>query len=99
VLIFVSGPISGVADHNRPAFERARRILEWRWDRAGVFIPHDTFGGRQDLEYETYMDVDRAVLTISDLVAVLPKWEDSPGSSSEVALARDLGKPLYFMKL
>lgn len=98
MLIYLAGPMTGYEAMNGPAFEEARRSLEARYPDAGVFVPHDLFGGRQDLDREVYLGLELAVIAASSLIAVLPGWKESAGASAEVAFARQIGKPIYFMR-
>ena len=100
-LIYVSGPMTGIEEFNRPAFERARRVLQ---DRGfSVIIPGDD---------ETYTDVEKAAWRVeadqrasymyrdflhimaSSAVAVLDDWFKSPGARIEVAVAQAIGLPV-----
>lgn len=87
--IYLSGPMSGIEDNNRPAFFAAEGILQtfqWvvlnpaRWSDEG---PYATLL-RRDLE---------AVLRV-DAIAVLPGWENSRGATLEVAVAVTIGLPI-----
>jgi Domain of unknown function (DUF4406) len=97
--VYVSGPMTGQPDLNRPLF--ARVAGAWRQRGVDVVNPHDidfdalwatlrpgtTFPGR----WRDYMLVDLAVLLTCDRVVLLPGWERSPGAWLEYQTARALG--------
>ena len=87
--LYISGPMSGLSEHNFPAFREAARKLT----RAGydVIDPSENFGGRTDLERKAYMREDIGNVLKADGIALLPGWSDSKGASLEVAIADELG--------
>ena len=88
--IYVIGPVTGVEEGNRPAFDAAREEL---WDEGWeVETPHDTIAA--DAEWAAAMRQSITRLMAADAVAVLPGWEMSPGARIERRLARDLGIPV-----
>ncbi len=91
--IFISGPMTGLPNHNFPVFDTAARRLE----RAGweVVNPADNFGGRTDLPRSSYLRADVVLLLQCDALAVLPGWEASLGAKIEYLLARELGMPVF----
>lgn len=90
--IYLAGPMTGLDEHNFPAFREAARKLE----QAGwaVVNPADNFGGRTDLPRSTYLRIDVALLMQCDAMAVLPGWEESEGARLEYLLARGLRIPV-----
>ena len=91
--IYLAGPMTGLPNHNFPAFDRAARRLE----KAGweVVNPADNFGGRTDLPRASYLRVDVALLQQCDALALLPEWEASSGARLEYLLARELNLPVF----
>ena len=90
--IYIAGPMTGLADHNFPAFGAAAdRLRQAGWD---VVNPAENFGGRTDLPREAYLRADTALLVGCNAVAMLPGWEDSQGAKLEYLLARELGLPV-----
>lgn len=97
--VYVSGPMTGQPDLNRPLF--ARVADAWRRRGMEVVNPHDidferiyatlrpgtTFGGR----WAEYMLVDLVVLLTCRAILMLPGWEQSPGARLEYETARALG--------
>ena len=89
--IYVIGPVTGVEDDNRPAFEEARRELR---EELGceVEIPHDAVS--PDATWETAMRSSVKAMTACDAVAMLPGWMSSKGAGIEYNLARQIGMPI-----
>jgi len=90
--IYIAGPMTGLVEHNFPAFHAAAdRLRKAGWDAVN---PAENFGGRTDLPRETYLRADAALLVGCDAVAMLAGWEDSRGAKLEYLLARELGMPV-----
>jgi hypothetical protein len=89
-IIYISGPISGLPDGNRPAF--AALAARLRADGHTVVNPHELFREvAQPLTWEEYMRDDlTALLTCTHLV-LLPGWEQSRGARLEKYVAEHLG--------
>lgn len=89
---YISGPMTGMPNYNREAFnEVERRILEDE-PEASIFNP-----GRSDddhLPWEDCLRYDLEALVKSHNVIVLPGWQDSPGARLEVYVANQLKIPV-----
>lgn len=94
--LYLSGPMTGLPELNYPAFRLAALHLraaghevynpsEWE-DRnnGGVFNLRIAFG-----------DYCHFIAREAEAVVVLPNWENSPGATAEVALARAIKLPVY----
>lgn len=104
MLIYLSGPISGHADGNRPAFERAAAML-----RASGYLvknPLDVFNeppprSRHADALRAYwqraMRADIRALLDCDRIAMLPGWEKSEGAKLEHLIAAKLGIGAIYM--
>jgi hypothetical protein len=91
--IYISGPISGLPDGNRPAFAAAAARLSH--DGHTVINPHDLFQEDERLlRWEDYMRVDLAALLTCYQVQLLPGWEHSRGARLEKYVAEQLGMPV-----
>jgi len=91
--IYLSGPISGLPDLNRPAFAQAAshlRALGWL-----VVSPHE-LEHRHGRTWVDYMREDLAAMMTADALLMLPGWEDSRGARLELTLARDLEMRIYY---
>jgi len=90
--IYVSGPMTGLPNHNFPAFHAAAaRLREAGWE---VINPAENFGGRTDLPRETYLRADVILVAQCEAMALLPGWQESRGAKLEYLLARELGMPV-----
>jgi hypothetical protein len=89
--IYVAGPMSGIEDHNLPAFAAAARQL----DEAGHIAVNP--GRRGVIPSATWSDYLRMALVDMlgcDAVALLPGWEQSRGATLEVHVAEALDMPV-----
>lgn len=83
--VYISGPMRGYEDYNRPAFEAASgRIVN-----AGLHPvnPFDLVDQDAGFSIREYMEKDVAALFECDAIAVLPGWQNSHGAIAEVALS------------
>ena len=89
-IIYISGPITGIPEGNRPAF--AAMAARLRADGHTVINPHELFREVfRPLTWEDYMRDDlTALLTCTHLV-LLPGWESSRGARLEKYVAEHLG--------
>ena len=92
--IYISGPISGRPDLNRPAFSAAAAGL--RSMGHDVINPHDIPAERPG-EWTSHMRADLAALVTCDLIAFLPGWQDSRGARLEATVAVELGLGVVFL--
>ena len=90
--IYIAGPMTGLPEHNFPAFHTAAdRLRQAGWD---VVNPAENFGGRRDLPRASYIRADVALLIECHAMALLPGWAESRGAKLEYLLARELGIPV-----
>lgn len=89
--VYVIGPVTGVDELNRPAFEEARAALRALDGRFKVAIPHDFVPA--DASWREAMRISVRALLDHDAVAWLPGTEESRGASVERDLAEGLGMP------
>ena len=87
--IYISGPISGLPDGNRPAFaEMATTLRSKGWE---VVNPHDLFAADVEESWEGYMRKDLAALLTCTHLVMLPGWEQSRGAQLEKLVADAVG--------
>ena len=90
--IYISGPITGYRNLNRPAFSQAANELT----AVGLtpVNPFDLIEAADHLTWVDYMKADLAALLACDGVATLPGWQESRGARVEVELAHALQMPV-----
>lgn len=87
LVIYLSGPMTGIADYNHPEFCRIARELRDKGYK--VISPDETVVHLKN--WENYMRADIKLLMDADKVAVLEGWQQSKGAQIEVFLASQLG--------
>lgn len=96
--LYVSGPVTGIYNNNREAFEDASLAL----DRAGyaAFTPHDTVPAGTPWPMAMLLSINDLTTAGLDLenpyydgVALLEGWEQSEGARLEKAVAEVCGIP------
>ena len=90
--IYISGPMTGVPEHNFPAFFAAEERLK----QAGFqpLNPARNFGGQTDRPRADYIRADLELLLQCDGIAMLPGWQKSRGAKLEYMIAWELGLPV-----
>lgn len=92
--VYISGPMTGIKNLNREAFEKAERLL-----RESGHFPINPHRFPEQKSYEDYLTIDLEVIAmVADAVALLPGWETSPGSKKELKTALDLGLEIMLLK-
>jgi len=102
--IYIIGKMRGLPNWNFEEFDRVADY--WRSSGWTVLSPAAldracgyNSGSRVDDKYLKHViSMDIACIMSADAVAVIPGWEDSVGSTVEVALAQFLGLPIYCAK-
>lgn len=102
--VYISGPMSGIANDNCEEFEKAEQWLVSNWckpinpiklaldqDRGRAFSHLPAANYAQRVAFDI-----KAMAEYATAVCVLPGWEDSTGASIEVAFAVNvMGIPVY----
>jgi hypothetical protein len=89
--LYLSGPIAGYPEGNRPAFDTATEQL--RTAGYGVLNPFDI--EQPDHSWAECVRLDLIeMLKCCDSVAVLDNWQCSRGAILEVHVAKELGLPV-----
>ncbi|WEA31661.1 MULTISPECIES: DUF4406 domain-containing protein [Aeromonas] len=87
--IYIAGPISGLPNFNRDAFNaEAHRLLGLGHVALNPAILPD------GLEQHQYMAICIEMVKMADQLVMLPGWERSAGARAEHALAIKLGKAI-----
>lgn len=95
--LYIAGPMTGLPEHNLPAFAEAEQQLL----AAGYKVINPGFRG-DDIPgwvWADYLRADLALLLACDGVALLPGWESSRGARLEAHVAEQLDmavKPIEF---
>jgi hypothetical protein len=84
--IYVCGPMTGIEDFNRPAFNEAARLL--RGQGYEVVNPAEF---EQSGSWEWLMRYAIAQMLTCDRIALLDGWNKSRGAKLEVHVAREVG--------
>ena len=86
--IYISGPMSGLPEHNFPAFhEEAARLLALGYD---VVNPAD-LNPDPGMAWKDCLRVDLLELLGCDAIAMLPGWQKSEGAHLEMHVAHRVG--------
>jgi Domain of unknown function (DUF6378)/Domain of unknown function (DUF4406) len=95
-LFYLSGPMTGYDDYNFPKFHEVANRL--RKSGYSVFNPAESFEGRTDLDWTTYMEHDYEAILDSSAVMVMEDWESSIGCIMELLVAVSTGKNVFLYK-
>jgi nucleoside 2-deoxyribosyltransferase len=96
--IYLAGPMRGVPLFNFPAFHEAAATLRGLGHE--VFSPAEKDaeagqdGTKPALAIAHYMAIDLPEVCQADAVVVLPGYENSQGCKIELAVAKEIGKPV-----
>lgn len=90
-VVYIAGPMSGLPEHNFPAFHAAAEELA----AAGfpVVLDPARYAPEPSFTWADYMRRALPDVLRAELVAVLPGWYRSRGACLEIFLARTLGVP------
>lgn len=88
--IYIAGPMSGIEDFNRPAFEAAEIHL-----RELGHVPLNPGILPTDLPEGAYLPISLAMLQQADAIYLLKGWIISDGAQIEARLARRQGLAEY----
>jgi nucleoside 2-deoxyribosyltransferase len=102
--VYIAGPMTGIPNHNTPAFDEAAAWLRAAGYQA-VSPPDITRANPQpgvrrdgtidDAAYRALVRLDLIALLDCDCVVLLPGWTASRGCKLEIAVAIAIGIPLY----
>ena len=87
-VVYIAGPITGVAKYWEPFEEMAEEV------RAAGFIPLIPSWQPEGLTNAQYMRMCMAMLDAADAVLLLPGWKDSIGATIEATYAAYVDKPV-----
>lgn len=87
--VYLSGPMTGLPDYNKPAFFRA--AAELRCYGHEVINPAEHESLAKGTAWADYIRKDLVLLAQCDAIALLPGWQNSRGARLEVYIALNLG--------
>ncbi|WP_072017533.1 DUF4406 domain-containing protein [Erwinia typographi] len=89
-VVFISGPMTGIEDFNRPKFNREAQKLE----AAGIVVLNPAILP-DGLTHDQYMKLSLQMLATADVIYQLEGWSASKGAREEAVQARLLGLPFF----
>lgn len=93
--IYISGPMSGLPDHNFPAFNaEAARLRALGYD---VVNPVD-INPDPGTSWHECLRNDLAALLTCDTLALLPGWQGSTGAHLEMHVAHRIAMPIVIAR-
>lgn len=96
MIIYLAGPMSGLPEHNYPAFTAACKTL--RQQGYNIVSPHEETPCQDHanpLPWTHYLRRDLRTLLDCDAIAMLPGYSGSKGAQLELTVALALGYPIY----
>ncbi|MCV7004578.1 DUF4406 domain-containing protein [Mycobacterium gordonae] len=87
--VYLAGPMTGLPEHNFPAFAAAAAAL--RAKGIDVLSPHELGCDNPGEDWAWYMREDMKLLLQCDEIVMLPGWRDSRGATLEHHVAVALG--------
>ncbi|GGP37445.1 hypothetical protein GCM10009347_01770 [Shewanella algicola] len=91
--VYIAGPMSGLPDCNRPAFNLAAQVQKSLTHI--VLNPATLPAGLSEPEY---MQIGITMLMCADMVYMLDGWEQSHGARAEHALAQKLSLHIVYQE-
>lgn len=93
MICYIAGPMTGLEDHNRPAFAEAEKQLREKGHK--VISPAWL---KDDLPKRCYLPICTAMIDQAEALVLLPGWEDSEGANVELGYAQYCGKETMTLK-
>lgn len=91
---YLSGPMTGYAEYNFPAFHAAADVLRTRHHHE-VVNPADNFDGETHHPRGAYLREDLRQLVDCEAIVLLPGWRESRGACLELECAVECGMRVY----
>lgn len=99
-LIYVAGAYTSNPSKNMEIAEKAS--IELIRNGFAVFTPHKNFYDYQkyeDVDYETYLQIDFEIISRCNAVYVLDNWNESPGTKREIEYCDSIGIPVLYQSV
>ncbi|MGG1601114.1 DUF4406 domain-containing protein [Paenibacillus naphthalenovorans] len=94
MIIYISGPMSGLPDNNKPAFHAAAKLLR----NLGHTVINPAEIEVPDPSWSNYMREDIRQMMAADIVVLLPGWANSRGAKLERHIAIEIGMPVRLIE-
>lgn len=91
---YISGPMTGMLEHNFPAFNAAAAQLE----ALGYAVVNPANISEVGTAWETCLRADIKALCDCDAIVLLPGWQYSRGAQLELHIAHRLGMDVRFIE-
>ncbi len=96
-MTYISGPMTGLPDYNKKAFDKAERFLQCVGHK--TVNPHDITNRLGETTYEEYLKADIIeMLTKCNAIYMLKGFEQSKGAKLELEIAKACGLNVMFDK-
>lgn len=89
--IYIAGPMTGLPEFNKPAFNAKAEEL-----RKEGFIVLNPAVLPEGLEHHEYMDICLPMVQVADAIYMLFGWENSKGATMEHEYAFDIELPIIY---
>lgn len=93
MIVFISGPMTGLPNFNREAFFKAADLMA----DVGHVVLHPAHHP-DGLQHEQYLHICKAMIDCADMLVQLPGWEQSKGARIEFEHARSRGLRIAQLK-
>ncbi len=93
IKLYLSGPMTGLKDLNRPAFKKSAALLRRRGFR--VVNPPELDGAEPRPSWEGCLERDIRHLTTCDAIATLVGHKKSRGARLEIYIGKALSYPVH----
>lgn len=91
--IYLSGPITGIPNY-KDKFQTAEESMKKKFPNATIINPTIIPEG---LDYKDYMRIDMTLVSVCDMIVMLPGWSYSKGARAELAYAESLGLDVTYI--
>lgn len=95
MIIYLSGPMSGIPEYNFPAFKQATKRLRDMGHR--VYSPHEfpnNWTDKHDVR-KAFASYCSFICLEAEAIVLLPFWENSAGCAIELGLAKKCGLKIF----
>lgn len=95
MIVYISGPITGIEDYKERFAAAGDLLLEKGYT---VINPAnlDTVLKGQEANYGNYLKADMRLLQLADAILMLPGWEHSLGARTEWEWMTDHNRPIWY---